>query len=119
MARTSTSYESMILPKSKTFGYFRNAAHPRKAKFITNIQGIMLPTIFDEDSNRTTHSPNPPTVGLSLPDILAFDQVRHSKVQNDRRKVLDRMTLPTMFKSLQIDRKKKACWRVLQRAKSG
>ena len=108
----SFTTETMILPKSKTYGYFRNAAHPRKAKFITNIQGVLLPTIFDEDRGRK-HSPNPPpasTVGLSLPDILAFDQTRHSQVQNERRTALDRMhkkssPLPSMFKSLQIGRK--------------
>jgi len=98
--------ETMILPKSKTYGYFRNAAHPRKARFITNIQGILLPTIFDESRGGRRHSPNPPPVGLSLPDILAFDQTRHTQVQDDRRTALNRMHsntgLPTMFKSLQI-----------------
>lgn len=41
--------DSFFQPQTK-WDYYRNAAHPRKAKYIMNIQGCFLPTIFDSES---------------------------------------------------------------------
>ena len=65
---------------------FRNAAHPRKCKFITTIPGMLIPCVFDTATVSTEN-----IAEISLNDILMFDQNRYNDGLIQREKLMEKV----------------------------